>query len=279
MRIAVTGSSGGVGRGVIQLALEQGHTVVGIDRVPRPPSQSNIDFVQTEMSDYDALLQAFRGCDALVHLAAIPGPFAHPDHVVHNNNVVGSYNALRAAIEAGLTRLCQASSVNATGLSYSRWPRYDYFPLDEQHPTYNEEPYGLSKWICELQAESLARRYEDVSIASLRFHWVVPERSVAAPRGEDLSGVAAKHLWAYTRLDAAAHACLLSLTADFRGAEAFYIVAPDTAVEQPSLELARQYFPAAVIRGDLSGNNGFFDCSKAERLLGWKHSVNSHIPA
>ena len=272
MRIAITGSSGRVGRGVVQAALDQGHTVVGVDRVPRLENQAGIDFVQTEMSDYDALLRAFRGCDALIHLAAIPGPFSHPDHVVHNNNVVGSYNALRAAIEAGMTRLCQASSVNATGCSYSRWPRYDYFPLDELHPTYNEEPYGLSKWICELQAESLARRY-DVSISSLRFHWVVPERSVAVPKDDDLGGTAAKHLWAYTRLDAAARACLLSITVDFKGAEAFYIVAPETAVKRPSLDLARQYHPNAAIRGDMSGFNGFYNCAKAERLLGWKHTL------
>ncbi len=271
MRIAVTGSSGGVGRGVIAAALSQGHTVIGIDRVPPSEGQAGLTFVQSEISDYAALVAAFRGCEALIHLAAIAAPFDHPDHVVHNNNVVGSYNALRAALEVGMTRLCQASSVNATGLSYSRRPRYDYFPLDELHPTYNEEPYGLSKWICELQAESLARRYEAVSIASLRFHWVVPERSVAVITDEAYSDVMAKHLWAYTRLDAAASACLLSLTANFSGAETFYIVAPDTAVDQPSLDLARQYYPSAVMRGDLSGNNSFFSCAKAERLLGWRH--------
>ncbi|HZG68799.1 MAG TPA: hypothetical protein VEZ12_18800, partial [Herpetosiphonaceae bacterium] len=53
--------------------------------------------------------------------------------------------------------------------------------------------------------------------------------------------------------------------------EAFYIVAPDTAVDQPSLALAERYFPGVQIRGDLSGGRGFFDCSKAERLLGWRH--------
>ena len=77
--------------------------------------------------------------------------------MVHNNNVVSSYNALRAAATAGVRRVCQASSVNAIGGRFSRWPpRYDYFPVDEQHPTYAEDPYSLSKWICEQQADAIA---------------------------------------------------------------------------------------------------------------------------
>jgi UDP-glucose 4-epimerase len=79
-----------------------------------------------------------RGSDALVHLAAIISSVRDPDHEVHNN-VVGSYNALRAAAEVGISRVCQASSVNATGMSYSRQAHFDYFPLDEHHPTYNED--------------------------------------------------------------------------------------------------------------------------------------------
>ena len=174
--------------------------------------------------------------------------------MVHNNNVVGSYNILRAAAELGIKRVCQASSVNATGASYSRWPRYDYFPLDEEHPTYNEDPYSLSKWICEQQGDSFARRYEDMTIASLRFHWVTPVRPsghVDDPRREQAWS---RHLWGYTRLDAAARACLGSLDAGFRGHEAFYIVAPDTMMDEPTLELLLRHYPEAVLRGDLSGH-------------------------
>jgi len=149
MKIAVTGGSGRVGRGVVELALAQGHQVVNIDRVSPAgvTDQPNLTHIQADITDYDALVNAFRGCDAVIHLAAIPAPGHLPDHVVHNNNVTGSYNALRAAVEVGVQRICQASSVNAIGLAYSRWPRFDYFPLDEQHPTYCEDPYALSIWI------------------------------------------------------------------------------------------------------------------------------------
>ncbi len=276
MRIAVTGGSGRVGRAVIDLVLAQEHSVVSIDRTQPGPAadQANVPFVQVDMMDYADVERALEGCDALIHLAAIPAPGGHPDHVVHNNNVVSSYNALLAAAQLEIKHVCQASSVNATGAAYSRSPHYDYFPLDEEHPTYNEDPYSLSKWICEQQADSIARRYEDMTIASLRFHWVVPERSTAVTWGRNESGMVAKHLWGYTSLDAAARACLLSVTATYRGHEVFYIVAPDTTVDTPSLELSQRFFPGIPVRGTFAGNHSFFNSSKAERLLGWQHDTH-----
>ena len=273
MHIAITGSSGRVGGAIVEMALAQGHSIVSIDRVPPAPgvARPNLSFVQADITDYAAFEAAMHGCEALVHMAAIPSPGRQPDHVVHNNNVVGSYNALRAAAELGIQRVCQASSINAIGGVYSRMPRYDYFPLDELHPTYSEDPYSLSKWICELQAESIARRYEDMTIASMRFHSVVSDRGTVVGWNKRAGPVLSKHLWGYTRFDAAARACLMSLSAGYKGAEAFYIVGPDSSSDVPSLELARQFFPNVPVRGDLSGQRGFFDCSKAERLLGWKH--------
>lgn len=275
MRIAVTGGNGRVGRAIVEMALTQGNDVVSIDQTPPPNDiQPHFSFIQANLTDYDAFVQAIRGCDALIHMAAIPAPGSHPDHEVHNNNVVGSYNALRAAVEVGIRRVCQASSVNATGLAYSRWPRFEYFPLDEEHPTYNEDPYSLSKWICEEQANSFARRYEQMIISSMRFHGVVPDRStMVQAKSYSQTDAAVKNLWAYTRSEAASRACLLSLTSDFTGHEVFYIVAPDTISDIPSLELKQKFFPDVAVRGDLSGHRGFFDCSKAERLLGWKHNI------
>ena len=274
MKIALTGGSGGIGRAITPMALSEGHQVVSIDRVPpvEPLDNPGVSYVVAEATDYGALLTAFEGCDALIHMAAIPAPFRHPDHVVHNNNVVSSYNAMRAAVEHGIMRICQASSVNAIGLSFSREAHFDYFPIDEEHPNYTEEPYGLSKWICEAQADTLARRYENIRIASMRFHYVVPDRQIAADAFNFETPDAAKHLWAYTLIGPAAEACLLSLDADFTGHEVFYIVAPDTTMKKPTRELAKQFFPTVPVRGDLSGNRSFFSSAKAERLLGWRHN-------
>ncbi len=272
MNILVTGGSGRIGRAVVDLALQRDHQVTSLDRVAWDDAPGGVRHITADMADYAAVEAAIDGCDAVVHLAAIPSPHGFPDHVVHNNNVVGSYNILSAAAKHGINRVCQASSVNATGASYSRRPRYDYFPLDEDHPTYNEDPYSLSKWVLEQQGDSFARRYEDMTIASLRFHWVTPVRPsgyVDDPRREQAWS---RHLWGYTCLEAAARACLDSLDAGFRGHEAFYIVAPDTMMDEPTLELLLRHYPEAVLRAEFAGTAGLYDCSKAERLLGWRHN-------
>jgi nucleoside-diphosphate-sugar epimerase len=272
MKIALTGGSGRIGQAIAAEALRRGFSVVSIDRAPPPADlerHGEVRFVAADICVYEELVDAFAGCDALIHMAAIPSPRDHADHLVHNNNVVGSYNALRAAAEHRIMRICQASSVNAIGLSFSRAPRFDYFPIDEKHPNYSEEPYSLSKWICEQQADSFARRYEGIRIASMRFHWVVPDRVTAG--GWFNAPGAEKHLWGYTLYDSAARACLQSLDAGYHGHEVFYIVAPDTTIDVPSLELAAKFFPQVPIRGDLGGRRSFFSSAKAERLLGWNH--------
>lgn len=273
MKVAVTGGSGGIGRAIIDLGLAQGHDFVSVDRVDPPEGEARdgVRFVKADMADYDALVAAFAGCDAVIHMAAIPHPMKDPNHVVHNNNVVGSYNALRAAVEHGIMRICQASSVNAIGQAYSRTPRYDYFPIDEEHPNYAEDPYSLSKWICEQQGDAFARRYEGISIASMRFHWVLPDRAVAVKHYEELGWSVDKHLWAYTERHWAADACLKAVQTDLGGHEVFYIVAPDTAYHRPSRDLAAEFFPGVEIRGAFAGRASFMTSAKAERLLGWVH--------
>lgn len=272
MRIAVTGGNGRVGRAVIERALAEGHTVLSIDRRQVGAADSEMEILELDVKDYDVLAQALEGCDALIHLAAISGPGRQPDHVVHGDNVVASYNALRAAAAANVLRVCQASSINAIGGRFSAWPpRYDYFPVDEHHPSYAEDPYSLSKWICEQQAASIARRHRDMAIASLRLHGVVASRTDTSHWIGSEEKIAERHLWGYTLRDAAARAFLLGVTADFAGHEVFYVVAPTTMVDTPSVDLRDTHYPSVPVRGDLSGTRGFFDCRKAGEILDWHH--------
>lgn len=271
MRIAVTGAAGRVGAAVAEFAMSQGHEVLALDRADMPPMVRVTHYERVDVRDYDAVRASLDGCDALIHLAAIPGPGARPDDVVHNTNVVSSYNALRAASDAGIRRVAQASSINAIGGRFSRWPRYDYFPVDEAHPTYAEDPYSLSKWECEQQASAIARRDRTMSIASLRLHGVVHTKADTEVWVDTPDAIAEKQLWGYVEYGAVARAFLAGITADLGGHETFYVVAPDTMVETPSLELAARHYPEVPVRGDLSGRRAFFDCGKAWSLLGWRH--------
>ncbi|HZC27810.1 MAG TPA: NAD(P)-dependent oxidoreductase [Actinopolymorphaceae bacterium] len=281
MRIAVTGGNGRLGRSVVAAATAGGHEVVAFDRVLDEPkrilpgylAEPPVAVTPLDVTDYTALQSGLDGCDALVHLAAFPSPHGAPPHVIHDNNVQGTYHALMAAAEVGIRRVVCASSVNAIGGIYSRTPRYDYVPVDEDHPTYAEDAYSLSKWLGEQQGDAVARLYPDMTIASLRFHWITPERPPTQAGDQGRLDAHAKHLWGWVDLGEAARACLLGLTADYRGHEAFFIVAPTTTSDLSSAELRRRYHPDVPLRRELEGNAGFFDCAKAAKLLGWVHDV------
>jgi len=84
-------------------------------------------------------------------------------------------------------------------------------------------------------------------------------------------------LWGYVQEDSAADAFLRTLTDDsdkWSGHEAFFITSATTAYETESKTLKEQYWANIPLKPghDLPGNASFFDCSKAERLLGWVHT-------
>ena len=273
MRIAVTGCNGRLGRYVVEAASRAGHTVVGVDLVGRSgPTGGPLErFYAVDITRYGPFLAALDGCEALVHLAAHPSPRSAPAHIVHNDNVSGSYNALRVAVDLGINRVCLASSVNAVGGAFSIHPRYDYFPLDEDHPGYAEDPYSLSKWSAELQADSVVRTRPAMTVSSLRLHALTSDRAQAVVASPGRSEQALRELWGYTEYTAAAAACLLSVNASFYGHERFYVVAPRTVAAEDSASLAARHYPETALRRRLNDHDGFFDCSKAERILGWRH--------
>ncbi len=271
MHIAVTGGQGSLGRVLVPYLMEQGHSVISLDRaapIDRPHDGARHWVIDAR--DFGQVAAGLQGCDGVIHLAGHIWPWGVPPHVVYLDNVTMGYNVLEAAAALGIQRVCQASSVNAIGMAFSRQPRFDYFPVDEEHPSYAEEPYGLSKWILEQQAESFARAHT-MRIASLRFHWLQPSYESALHDTRDGDAYAWRHLWAYTDIHAAARACERSLMADFDGHQAFFIAAPRTASDEPSRELAARHYPDTPLRTPLDGHASLIDSSKAERLLGWVH--------
>jgi len=273
MKIAVTGARGLVGKEVVKLCKEQGHYVIEINRTEEKDDEKNGKGEKrvAQATDYDATKAAFSGADAVIHLAAIPNPEGKDDHVVHNTNVTGGYNAMHAAATLGIKRFTLASSVNAHGLVYSQAAlKFPAFPLTEDMDVFPSDAYALSKAEVELQADSFARAYPHMRIASLRIHEVSPLEEIEREEEED-----ARQLWAWVSPTATARACLAGIEAPedaFKGHERFYITAPTTIRKEPSLELAKKWFPDVPIKGDLSGKKTFFSTEKAKKLLGWEHT-------
>ena len=284
LEIAVTGGNGRLGRKVTERLLKGGHRVRSLDRAashegalattPTLPESAEdaVRFLDADLNNLEALTEAVRGCDAVIHLAAFPGPHGQAPGVVYANNTLTNYNVLYATSSLGIQKVCLASSINALGGIDSRRGRFDYFPVDEKHPTYSEDDYSLSKWVGEVQADSFARRFPTMTISSLRFHALVDQplkdHTHTLERAEE--GVA-RGLWGWTLISEGARACELAILADFKGHEVFFIVAPTTHSSHPTLDLAAYAYPEVPIRGDLSGHTSFYDSSKAGRLMGWHH--------
>jgi nucleoside-diphosphate-sugar epimerase len=261
---------------VVAEGCRRGHRVVSIDIRPIAPAgeaASAATQLEADVTSYEELSRAMAGCEAIVHLAARPSPLGAPPHVVHNTNVVASFNALRVAVELGIKNFCYASSINAIGGAFSARPRYDYFPIDEEHPTYNEDAYALSKFIGEVQAASICRANSTMSVGSLRIHHLVTTREALAEKIAVDVGRYSRDLWGYTSLDAAARACFAVLDASWRGHEAFFVVAPTTAASVATAELCDAFYPEVRRLHQPVGNESLYSCAKAKRLLGWEHDT------
>ena len=114
MRIAVTGASGVLGRGVAARLLSQGHDVAGIAR-HRPESWSSAaDFVEADIRDAAAVKRALAGADVVAHCAWVKSP-GHDDQLTHQVNIGGTVNVLEAMAETGARRIVFASSAHVYG--------------------------------------------------------------------------------------------------------------------------------------------------------------------
>ncbi|SON61904.1 Prodigiosin synthesizing transferase PigC [Mycobacterium simulans] len=138
MRVAVTGASGVLGRGLAVRLLSQGHEVAGIAR-HRPESwPSPADFVSADIRDAGAVARAIAGADVVAHCAWARNP--GPDHrISHQVNVDGTSNVLAAMAETKAERIVFTSSAHV----------YAPTSIDGQHKARVEEMLAASdlQWV------------------------------------------------------------------------------------------------------------------------------------
>ncbi|HET8523305.1 MAG TPA: NAD(P)-dependent oxidoreductase [Thermomicrobiales bacterium] len=278
MRVLVTGGSGRIGSATVQELLSHGYGVVNADQ--RPPSRDTIPegsdyrYQQTDLGDVGQVAGALSGCDALIHLGAIPSPYRHPDEVVFLNNVGATFAALQAAMLLGVKKAVIASSLSALGTAWAPEPFPPlYAPVDEAHPLLPHDCYGLSKEVDERTAEMFHRR-TGMQILAYRFPLVASMAEIKHLAEIMRENPAAqdnwKVLWAYIDVRDAALACRLGIEADGLGFDVFNISAADTVGSAPTEDLIKQYAPSVEIRHPLPGTATAFSFEKARRLIGYE---------
>jgi len=180
MRIAVTGGIGNVGRTTVARLLRHGHAVRILDRSAPEAIEEQLwetvqgaEYHQVDTTDYAGLAPLFEGMDAVVHLAAYASPHPAPSHEIFRVNCDGTFDVYQAAANAGIKRVVCASSINALGYNFGiKGFPIQYFPIDEEHPTFTTDIYSFSKGILEETAAYFWRR-EGISGVCLRFPGVM----------------------------------------------------------------------------------------------------------
>lgn len=153
MRVLITGGTGFIGYHTALELVAHGHEVRLLVRNPDKAAglygDSMPDCVKGDIADTGAMRKALKGCDALVHTAAMVSTDKKDADLVYRTNVDGTRNAIGQAVKLGLGKIVHVSSVTAI---FDRKARR----LDENSPPGTaENAYGRSKVASERYVRSL----------------------------------------------------------------------------------------------------------------------------
>ncbi|MFZ5496240.1 MAG: NAD-dependent epimerase/dehydratase family protein [Verrucomicrobiota bacterium] len=277
-RIIVTGGSGKAGHWIIKHFLEHGYDVVNVDA--RRPAEPVCRTIVADLTDLGQVMTSFSPhntgnrtpYDGVVHMAAIPRPFDHPNDEVFRINSLTTYNVLEACGLLGIKKAVVASSESSYGICFAnKFFEPKYLPLDEAHPQLPEDTYGLTKVVNEATAAMFHRR-DGTQILSFRIGNVVCPEDYAVIKArfahpEDRLRI----LWSYIDSRDLGAACRLAIERDGLGCEPVIVAADDTSSNIPSMDLVKRYLPGVQeFKSPLPGRTALISNARLKRLLGWK---------
>jgi nucleoside-diphosphate-sugar epimerase len=279
-KVVVTGGTGRLGKWAVKEFLDHGYDVVNADI--RLPEERLCKTVVVDLKNLGEVYGVLTGADAVVHLAAIPVAYSHPNEVTFQNNVMSTYNVIEAAAGLGIRKAVIASSESSYGLVFavnSLVPQY--VPMDEDHPQQPQDSYGLSKVVNEQTAKMFHQR-TGMQVVSFRLGNVIsPEMYQNFPGFIHDPQKRKRILWSYIDTRDAAAACRLAIEADGLGAVALNIAANDSSMNIKSRDLMKAAYPEVEdFRAPLSGYETLLSNEKAKRLLQWHpvHSWRNYVP-
>lgn len=133
MKILITGAAGAIGSTLVK-GMKDRHSLRGLDQRPIRDLE---DTIQGDVSDFDTLLKATEGMDAVIHLTGNDSQWEE----VLQNALVGVYNMLEASRQNGVRRIAYASRAGVLPRSY--YPRSIKRTVDM--PTRPDSYYSVSK--------------------------------------------------------------------------------------------------------------------------------------
>ena len=292
MKILVTGGAGFIGSHIVDQYITAGHEVAIVDNLWEEGGgkETNINpqarFFYTDITDEAAMERVFNEIrpEVVNHQAAQPSVAisTRDPRLDARVNVLGLLNVLANCTRVGTRKIIFASSGASYGTS-------DLQPVDEQTPQRPESPYGITKMV----AEHYLRYWHEengLNYTALRYGNVYGPRQ--DPNGEaGVIAIFARRMLAhepvridwdgeqkkdYVYVGDVAHASLLAL--DHGDNDIFCIgTGKGTSVNELYRAMTQIIsYQVEIVRASKRPGDiylSYFNCSKAERCLGWKPQV------
>jgi UDP-N-acetylglucosamine/UDP-N-acetyl-alpha-D-glucosaminouronate 4-epimerase len=194
MRYVVTGGAGFIGSNTVDELVRRGHSVVVLDDLSSgkeenlADSRNKISFIKASVTDLEAVRKAMHEADYVLHLAARTSvPRSVKDPLETNRiNVDGTLNVLVAARDAKVKRIVFAASSSA----YGETPTLPKVENMQPEPI---SPYGVTKYVGELYAQTFGRVYGLENVSLRYFNIFGPRQDPSSP----YSGVLARFCTAF----------------------------------------------------------------------------------
>lgn len=162
MKLLITGGAGFIGSNLCEHFVNNGYDVVCLDNlstgflhnIEHLESKRNFTFMKGDIRDLDTCRNAVRGCDVVLHEAALGSvPRSINDPITTNaNNISGFLNMLVAARDEKVQRFVYAASSSTYGDSKE-------LPKIEHNIGRPLSPYAITKFVNELYANVFTSLY------------------------------------------------------------------------------------------------------------------------
>lgn len=195
MRYLVTGGAGFIGSNTVDELVRRGHGVVVLDDLSAGKEENlaevrnKITFLKGSITEIETLQKACHQADFVIHLAARTSvPRSVKDPIETNRiNVDGTLNVLVAARDNKVKRVVFAASSSA----YGETPA---LPKVESMQSQPISPYGVSKYVGELYAQTFGRCYGLETVCVRYFNIFGPRQDPDSPYSGVLSRFATAFL-------------------------------------------------------------------------------------